>query len=156
MELKSKATLDVPIEDVFAMLSDFEGYERSALRRGIEVVRLDALGQPAVGAKWDLKFQFRGKDRQMLHEIVGYDQPEQIVFKSHMQGLDIDSQVELVALSRTRTRINLMAELTPNSLPSKLLVQSLKLARAKIGQKMDSKLEAHARDLEDRYRRSAV
>ncbi|WP_204115610.1 SRPBCC family protein [Shimia biformata] len=155
MEIKSKATLDVPIEDVFATLSDFEGYERSALRRGIEVERLDTLGGAGVGAKWDLKFQFRGKDRQLELELVEYNRPEEMVFKSHMQGLDVDSRVELVALSRTRTRINVAADLKPQSLPSKLLVQSLKLAKAKIAKRMDRKLAGHAKDIEDRYRRSA-
>lgn len=155
MEIKSKATLDVPIEDVFAMLSDFEGYERSALRRGIEVQRRDTLEAPGTGMKWDLKFQFRGKDRQLQLDLVGFEKPEAMAFKSHMQGLDIDSNVDLVALSKTRTRINIAADLSPKSLPAKLLVQSLKLAKAKIGKRVDGKLTAHARDLEERYRRRA-
>ncbi len=69
MKFKSKEDLDAPIEKVFELLADFERHERSALRRGIEVSRVDSLKAPGVGARWDAQFRFRGKPRRQRSKL---------------------------------------------------------------------------------------
>lgn len=154
MQFNSKATMEIPIEQAFEMLSDFDTYERSALRRGAEVARLDTLGRAAVGAKWDIGFHFRSKARRLELELTEFQPPDEMKFTAHMQGLDSVIELQLVALSRTRTRLNLTTDLAPKTLSARLLVQSLKLARGNITKRFDQRLASHAAELEERFRKT--
>lgn len=155
MKFSSKENLEIPIEQAFAILTDFERYERRALRRGAQVKQKDSLSEPGVGSMWDVVFNFRGKDRAIELTLVSFERPEEMRFDAKMQGLNCVVAVELVPLSRTRTRMIVSSELTPNSLSARLLVQSLRLARGNLNKRFGSRLSAHARELEDHYSRIA-
>ena len=43
MKLASKKDVEAPIAQVWAALTDFETWERAAMRRGVEVARTDSL-----------------------------------------------------------------------------------------------------------------
>ena len=43
MKLNVRQDIDLPIARVFARLSDFDGWQKAALRRGAEVARTDKL-----------------------------------------------------------------------------------------------------------------
>lgn len=155
MELTGREDVDVPIAHAFDMLTDVEVYERSALRRGADVTRIDSLARPGVGAKWEISFQFRGKPRDVILEITGFDAPNEVEMKANLQGLETDIKIELVALSRTRTRIQFWSGMQANSLSARLLLQSLKLARGSLNKRMANRLVTLRDDLEDRYSRLA-
>lgn len=155
MELTGREDIDVPIAQAFEMLTDVEVYERSALRRGADVTRIDSLPHPGVGAKWEVSFQFRGKPREANIEITGFDAPNEIEMKAILQGLETGIKIELVALSRTRTRIQFWSGMRANSLSARLLLQSLKLARGNLNKRMAKRLATLRDDLEDRYARMA-
>lgn len=155
MELTGREDIDVPIAQAFEMLTDVEVYERSALRRGADVTRLDSLSQAGVGAKWEVAFQFRGKPREAQIEMTGFDAPNEIEMKAILQGLEADIKIELVALSRTRTRIQFWSGMKANSLSARLLLQSLKLARGNLNKRMAKRMATLRDDLEDRYARMA-
>ncbi|MCW8842720.1 MAG: SRPBCC family protein [Rhodobacteraceae bacterium] len=150
MKFKSKEDLDAPIEKVFELLADFERHERSALRRGIEVSRVDSLKAPGVGARWDAQFRFRGKPRKAEIEVVKFEHPAEISVVAHMHGMDAQVEFLLVALSKTRTRLSVATTLTPQTLSARLLVQSFKLARGNITKRFDSRMASWARDIEAR------
>ncbi|HAR54496.1 MAG TPA: hypothetical protein DCS45_21865, partial [Roseovarius nubinhibens] len=132
MKFSSKEDVEAPIDFVFAQVSDFASLERSALRRGAEVQRVDDLTSAGAGMAWDAAFEFRGKRRQTRLELVEYDAPNAMNFLSTSQALTADVAVELVALSRKRTRLQMTIDLKPQNLSARLLVQSLKLARGSI------------------------
>ncbi|MEQ9695304.1 SRPBCC family protein [Shimia sp. SDUM112013] len=155
MEISSKADMDVPIAQAFELVTDFARHERSAMRRGAEVSRTDALKVPGVGASWDIRFDLRGKTREMTLEVVEFDRPNQVALSSTMQGLDSRVEIELVALSRTRTRLILRSTMKPKTLTARLLLQSAKLAMGNITKKLDKRMLAYAEDLEDRYSKMA-
>lgn len=153
MNFSSKEDIDAPLEHVFEMMSDFEGFERAALRRGIEVQRADDLTAPGEGMAWDLSFMLRGKQREMRLTLVDYDAPQRMCFSGTSQGLDGTVDVDLVAMSRTRTRISIDIEMEANTLPARLLLQSLKLARNKMNKQFHVRMANYAAELEERYKR---
>ncbi|MFU1478906.1 SRPBCC family protein [Roseovarius sp. C7] len=155
MKFSSKEDVEAPIDFVFAQVSDFAALERSALRRGAEVQRVDDLTTTGAGMAWDAAFEFRGKRRQTEVEMVEYDAPNAMRFVSASQALSADVEVELVALSRGRTRLRMSIELRPQNLSARLLVQSLKLARGSLNRKFDKRMAGFARDIEQRFARTA-
>jgi carbon monoxide dehydrogenase subunit G len=154
MKFSSKEDIEAPIEQVFAQVSDFAALERAALRRGAEVQRTDKLRKPEVGMSWSASFVARGRQRQLEIRMTEYEPPNAMRFHSVAQGLETDMKVELVALSRGRTRLSVELELKPRSISARLLVQSLKLAKANLNKKFHLRMADYARDLEDRVKKA--
>ncbi len=153
MKFNVKEDIEAPIEFVFAEMSDFHAHERSALRRGADVQRVDTLTSAGKGMAWDTSFNVRGKRRELQMELAEYDPPNNMLLSSRSSSMGGYMMIDLVALSRGRTRLNLTLELQPKNLASKLLVQSLKLARRNVMAKFKDRVVTFAIDLEDRYKR---
>ena len=149
MQLTAREDIEASLDDVFAALSDFESVERQALRRGIDVQRVSGR-VPEDGLNWQAHFGFRGKQRTADITLKDYVPPERLVFSSVSGGLTVDMAIDVVALSRTRTRIGVMAELVPKTLSARLLVQSLKLAKGGLDKRFRNRMQGLARDLERR------
>ncbi|WP_299694062.1 SRPBCC family protein [uncultured Tateyamaria sp.] len=155
MKFSAREDIEASIEDVFAALSEFETFERQAMRRGAEVQRVDDLQTPGVGASWRVAFTMRGRRRDMNLQLVRYDAPNEMGFTAKSPGMDAAFDVELLALSRTRTRMAVALELTPLNLASRLLVQSLKLAKSNLTKRYKQRVADYAKQLEERLKRSA-
>lgn len=155
MIFSTKEDIEAPIEAVFAMLCDFEGFERSAMRRGAEVQRVDRLSSPGVGMTWNAAFKMRGKKREMQVEMVTFDKPNEMVLESTSPGLIGQMRFDLIALSRSRTRISVELEVKPLNLSARLLVQSLKLGKTKLAQKYKLRVAEYAKTMEERHAKSA-
>ncbi len=156
MKFSTREDIEAPLEYVFSQVSDFAGLERSALRRGADVQRVDQLSVPGPGMIWDTAFDLRGKRRNARLELIQYDPPNGMRFSSGSAAMNGDLVLELVALSRGRTRLSLEAELLPQNLSARLLVQSLKLAKSNLTKRYEMRIATYARDLEDRYRRRSA
>ena len=65
MKSSTREDIEAPIDYVYARVTDFQGFERQALRRGADVQRIDGGSAIRLGAAWDVAFKFRGKDRKM-------------------------------------------------------------------------------------------
>lgn len=155
MQFSSKEDIEAPISDVFAMLSEFETYERSAIRRGIEVQRVDMDAPIGVGLEWDTRFTMRGKKRNMRLNLARYDAPTLMSCVAASQGLQGELTLELLSLSPRRTRLTVTLDLTPKTLSSRLLVQSLKLAKSNLSKRFKLKVADYAKNMEDRHSRMA-
>lgn len=152
MELSAREDIEAPLDQVFAALTDFDAIERQVLRRGIEIRRTTDAGAALTGMAWSGAFTFRGKQRQVAIELTECNAPEHLLFNTISGGLEGHSNVELVALSRGRTRINVVTTLAPKTLSARLLVQSLKLARGNIEKKFRNRMGLMAKELETRLR----
>lgn len=78
MQFTGKEDIEAPIERVFEEITDFQGFERSALRRGADVRRTDKLKVPGVGMSWHAVFKLRGKQRKVDVTVAEYDPPNGI------------------------------------------------------------------------------
>ncbi|MEM8654660.1 MAG: SRPBCC family protein [Pseudomonadota bacterium] len=155
MKFSTREDVAAPIDKVFDALSDLEMFERQAMRRGAEVQRVDALTQPGVGMRWKVQFKMRGRQREVDLTLTRYDPPNEMVFDVNSAGVTGTFAVELLALSRNRTRMALALELTPQTLSARLFLQSVKLAKTALTKRFKLRVAEYARGLEDRLQRSA-
>lgn len=152
MKFTSKEDIEAPIDAVFSAVSNFSTIERSALRRGASVQRVDRKTHPSTTIAWDVGFVFRGKKRDMLVELTDLDAPNRMLVQSLSGGLEGEVSVDLVALSKNRTRMAIELEVRPKSLSARLMVQSLRLAKTKLTKRFRGKVAGFADNIEDRYK----
>ncbi|MBR9764508.1 MAG: SRPBCC family protein [Rhodobacteraceae bacterium] len=148
MKFVAKEDIEAPIDEVFARITDFHAFERSAIRRGAEVKRLDNPPLTGPGAGWEVRFDLRGKRRIIGLEVTDFDGPERMQLKLRSEGLKGHVLVDLVALSRARTRLRVETELKPKTLSARLLIQSLRLARGTIEKRLAERMAEFAASLE--------
>jgi uncharacterized protein YndB with AHSA1/START domain len=151
MEFTTREDIEAPIEYVFEHVTDFASFERSIMRRGGDVERVSG-GDAMVGTKWQVKFLLRGAERVVNAEVVAVEAPNAITINVTSKSADATLQVDLVALSPARTRLNVNATAAAKSIPAKLLFQSVKFARAKNKNKFNALVASFADDVETRYR----
>ncbi len=154
MKFSAKEDIEAPLEDVFAMVSDFESFERSAMRRGAEVQRTDGMHHPGAGMSWNVAFLLRGRRRQLALKLTEYDAPSQLRVFATSPSLHSNFDVDLIALSRTRTRMSVALELKPQNLSARLLVQSLKLAKSNLTKRFKLRVAEYSKDMEERFSRT--
>ena len=152
MKFSTREDIEAPIDHVFDRVSDFASFERRALRYGADVVRLDE-GPVQEGSSWNIAFQFRGRERRMQSHLASFDPPNGYLVTTMSDGMTITSTVDLVALSRGRTRVAVAVDLRAKTLTARLLLQSMKLAKTKLTKRFKARVLEYAEDLEDDYRR---
>lgn len=155
MKFSANEDIDAPIRDVFDMLSDFDRYERSALRRGAEVKRTSDPSLIGKGMTWDVAFNLRGRQREMNLELVTYDAPTLIKIDARSPNLASDFVLTLVALSPGKTRVAVTLDLRPKNLSARLLVQSLKLAKANLNKQFKLRVAEYSKEIETRFKQAS-
>lgn len=155
MKFATREDIEAPIDHVWGAVTDIEGFEKQAMRRGADLVRVDTLPRPGVGAEWDLKFQFRGKMREIESRLVEFEKPHALRLDSKTGGLEGDLRVELVALSPRKTRLAISLQLKPSNLSGRLLVQSLKFARGNLQKRFADRVYAFGQQVVSRYKAPA-
>jgi len=125
MKLSARDVIDAPIEDVWAVLSDFSRIERLGVSRGLEVA---ALG----GNSWRVGYRYRARRRLVDLRLTEARAPGLMGFAASGQAMEATLQVELSAIDRGRTRLIVVSEIRPRTLTARLFLQSLKLARGRV------------------------
>lgn len=152
MELSAREDINAPIDWVHERVTDYVAFEKVALRRGAEIDRRDEGKGFAVGAVWQIGFRYRGRDRKVVVEITEVDAPNGWSAAVAAGGMSGPMTVELVAMSKTRTRMIVRASISANTLSARLLLQSIKLAKTSVNSRFSSRISNFAADLESRYR----
>ena len=150
MKFSTREDIDAPIDQVFLALTDFEAFERSAMRRGADVRRTDRMAAPGVGMTWDVAFRMRGRQRELALEMARFVMPNEMVIQATSPGLNGVLSIELMALSRNRTRMSVGLERSPLNLSARLLVQSLKLAKSSLTKRFKLRVAEYVKVMEDR------
>lgn len=150
MKLTSKKDIEGSIDKVWAAMSDFEAWERAAMRRGAEVSRIDTLPRPAVGMSWLARFIYRGKERKIDVKLTEMSPRTLLGFDAVSTVVEAATRVELIEMSAKRTRIHVTMEVKPRSLGARLFLQSLRLARNKVDRKFDNRIDKLATEMEQR------
>lgn len=152
MELSAREDIEAPIEYVFDRVTDFASFERSIMRRGAEVERLRGGDVPVVGARWRVMFRLRGKERVVDVELIEVDASNGLTLSIKSNNIDGLALVELVALSRARTRLIVKTSVKPKSIAAKLFLQSMRFAKQKTQGRFKMLVARFAEDVDARYR----
>lgn len=147
MKISALRDIDAPPEAVFAALSDFDRYEVQARWNGIEVARLDEGNGPDEVA-WRIGAQIRGIHRAIEARVVSYVPPEQLAIQAESDGLSALIDGEVVARAPGRSTLHVRIDLTSSTLKARLVLQSLKLARGALTERLDRQLDRLARSIE--------
>jgi carbon monoxide dehydrogenase subunit G len=151
MKLSGRTDIGAPVAFVFAALSDFEAWERAAMRRGADIHRTDKLRAPGAGMTWQARFAWRGRERQLQVRLTKLQPTLQLTLDFDGPSVEGNLNIELVELSAKRTRMLMQVDLKPRTLAARLFIQSMKLAKGRVQRKYDARLQSVARDIEARF-----
>jgi uncharacterized protein YndB with AHSA1/START domain len=153
VKLSTRQDIEVPAEAVFAAVSDFAAFERAALRRGAEVARTDLGAEPGPGMTWSLRFRARGRMRRVVCTLDHFDPPNALVCRLDGGSFGGALTVNLVALSRARTRMAVQLELLPRTIAARLLIQTARLSRGAYTRRFEDRVQKFAAEVELRQAR---
>jgi hypothetical protein len=151
MKFSTRQDIEAPAEFVFAQMTDFDGIERQAMRRGVEVQRKNPTQPRDVGAAWGVRAPFRGKWRDIDAHISEFDSPNGLSAEAKSGGLDMTLVVELVPLSPQRTRVTLGYEVRPQTISARILVQSVKFAKTSLQRRFEKRIGKICDNISERY-----
>ncbi|MDZ7709434.1 MAG: SRPBCC family protein [Roseovarius sp.] len=155
MQFTGREDIEAPIDAVFAEITNFTRFERGAMRHGAEVQRIDTRTGPGIGMSWQTRFNLRGRMRDVTLRLSEYDPPNGLVIEAEATTVEAVMRVDLVALSRARTRLSVDLNVTPRTLAGRLMIQSMKLAKGNLTKRFRLRVANYAMDVEDRHKRSA-
>lgn len=150
MKFSTREDIDAPIDAVFAALADFDYWERAGMRRGAEVSRSDKQTKTGPGMGWNVRFRYRGRDRALAIRLTELDKPSRLAFSGDSKPVNGTMVIDLLELSPRRTRVNISTEIKPKTLGARLVIQSLKLAKAKMDRRYQTRVTAFCKDIEGR------
>lgn len=152
MEFVSKQNINAPTVHVFQQLADFDFYESYAMRVGAQVERLDTFSQPQPGMCWNIKGNFRGKDRDLALTLDSYTPSETLSYVCQAKSFNADVKFYVIPLSHTETRLKTVVNIQAKGLSAKVALQSAKLAKKTLDRKFDAKMHDFANKIGEKYR----
>jgi hypothetical protein len=156
MKLTAKTDLEAPVEFLHAYLCDNATWEREAIRRGVEVERPADMPLTGVGAGWRIRVPFRGRVRKVLLRVDEIVQDQTIAYSFEGQALVGNSVLEMKALSPRRSRLKVTIEAKPKTLAARLFLNTLRLARRKVEERLEKRVGQLGARIEERYAREKV
>ncbi|RBO53755.1 SRPBCC family protein [Rhodovulum sp. BSW8] len=148
MQLTAREDIAAPIEEVFAVLSDFPRVEAAAGRRGADLRRLDDRSEPGPGMAWAAEFTLQGARRAVETELVAFEPPQQIRLQSRSGGLQAASAIELQLLAPRLTRLAISIDLASKTIGARVLLQTLRLAHHRLADQLETAVARLAREIE--------
>jgi hypothetical protein len=95
----------------------------------------------------------RGKSRPIAAKVTQLVPQELCIIDSRIGGMNCHQEIIFVPLSATVTRVALMLDLSADTLTARLLLQTMKLARGRVLQKLQGVLARQGNAVEAAYRR---
>ena len=147
MKLSTREDIDAPIDRVYEHASDFDAFERLLLRRGVEIARDESCPPPNPGARWEADFEWRGRQQHAKAELVSVEPGSGYAIESKISGVKCLAVVDLVALSKSRTRMFVSFDLRPTTLSSRVFLQTLKLTKGSLTKRFKERVSAFAEQI---------
>lgn len=153
MKFKVSEDVDAPQAMVWQGFTDFSGLETDARNRGATLVRVGNWTETNQNVEWRGEVTVRGKSRPIAAKVTQFSPQERCVIESRVGGMKCYQEMIFVPLSPEITRVALTLELSADTLTARLLLQTLKLARGRVMQRLQGMLVRQGNLTEVAYRR---
>jgi hypothetical protein len=147
MKFSANEDIDAPVASVFAAITNYPAFEHAALKRGAALTRTGTLAAMDVGMGWAGQVPYRGKKRQVSLQVAGFAPPNAVRIKGETGNLNLSIDLEVMALSRDRSRLHLAVEVLPRTLTARLLLQSAKLGKTGLDRKFRARVRSFAANI---------
>jgi hypothetical protein len=153
MKFKVSEDVDAPQAMVWARFTDFSGFENDARGRGATLTRLGNWTETALGVEWRGEVTVRGKSRPIAAKVTQLVAQELCVIESRIGGMNCHHEMSFIPLSGAVTRVGLVLDLSADTLTARLLLQTLKLARGRVLQRLQGMIARQGNAAEAEWRR---
>lgn len=153
MIFETREELDVPRDFAFSRFADFTRYEDAARSYGADIRRVNGFARIAEGVSWRGSVVVRGKTRGVEATVTRLQRPEHARMDTSVGGMAVGVDLFFEEIGPDRTLVRVCAQLKATTLAARLILQTVKLARKKIQDKIDSRVVALANQYEAEYRR---
>lgn len=153
MKFKVSEDVDAPQEMVWQRFTDFSGFEEDARGRGAVLTRVGNWTQTNEGVEWRGEVTVRGRSRPISAKVTQLRPQELCVVDSRIGGMNCHQEMLFTPLAASVTRVTLILDLSADTLTARLLLQTMKLARGRVLQKLQGVLARQGNAVEAVYRR---
>ncbi len=147
MKFSTREDIDRPIAEVYAFMANFEGFEERIKKRGIKISRMPGVSPPDIGTSWEAPVEWRGRRYDIAATLVNVEPDVCYGIEGKVGGVESLAVVDLVALAKSKTRMFVSLELTPTTLSSRIMLQSLKLTKGSLTKRFKSRVAALADEI---------
>ncbi|GAB5447833.1 SRPBCC family protein [Gymnodinialimonas sp.] len=154
MKFKVSEDVDAPADITWARFTDFSGIEAEVTGRGADLSRVGNWVEAAEGCGWRGSVKVRGRVRPVTSEISALNAPERCEITTVIGGMEAIYEMTFLALRDDMTRVQVVMDLSANTLSARLALQTLKLARGRVMQRLQGLLARQGNLAEDDFRRS--
>lgn len=153
MKFKVSEDVDAPQALVWARFTDFSGFEDDIRGRGATLNRVGNWTQTAEGVEWRGEVTVRGMNRAIASKVSRLVPQTLCIVESRVGGMDCHYEMGFVALSPEITRVTLVLDLSADTLTARLLLQTLKLARGRVLQRLQGLIARQGNAAEAAWRK---
>lgn len=151
MKFSTRVDSDLPADQLFAAITDFDALERLMVGRGATVERVKPSEEPGITMGWRIGFDWRGKARQMRLAVVRFDRPEHVAMTGRSDALELFVNATVVALSRAKARLIFETEIRPRSMKARLMLQTAKLGKSQLDRRYSRRVVDFIEQMSNRH-----
>lgn len=155
MKFSASQDIALPASAVFSKITDFEAFERLALRRDVAVNRRDRLPQAGVGSSWEIDFIYRGKPRNLLLEVAEMRPDGLLAMIGRIGGFDLNVSMATQDTGPGRSRLAVEMDVKPRSLSARFLLNSIRFGKRGLERRFARRIADFGRALE-RWQKSGA
>ena len=154
MKFKVSEDVDAPADITWARFTDFSGIEADARGRGAELARVGNWAVAAPGSTWRGQVSVRGRKRPLTSQISAMEAPGRCEIQTTVGGMEATYEMTFLELRPDMTRVQVVLDMSAGTLSARLALQTLKLARGRVMQRLQGLLARQGNLAEDDYRRA--
>jgi hypothetical protein len=153
MKFKVSEDVDAPRSMVWARLTNFSAMEQDARGRGATVTRVGNWSDIAEGVEWRGEVTVRGKVRPLSAKVTRLVPEEMCLIESRIGGMACVYELSFVALTPEVTRVAVVLDLSAQTLTARLILQTMKLARGRVMQRLQGMIARQGNAVEADWRK---
>ncbi|MBC9245651.1 hypothetical protein H4P12_02735 [Paracoccus sp. 11-3] len=135
MKFSTRLDVEEPATVLFDQIGNAEQLEKLLVQRGASVTRMDPARESGTALGWVIGFNWRGRRRNLRLKVTRFDRPELILMSGQGDSFDVEIGMSVVALSKSRSRLNFETDVRPRNMRARLLLQTAKLAKPQLDTK---------------------